>query len=214
MSFIKICDILIIGGIMNDFKNKMNEKIKLYSNKDYLEGYIKNEFLTDDEDADIFLNINSKDELFDSRTIGNQIDLVSDVYDFIEEKSSMLDSDVQIHFHIIGTELDSKEQGSVKHILKEHYAIELYKVQKEYLKIRNKIFKLMGIGAISLLGYLFLYLYTDFEFFLEVFGFLFSFALWEGFDSMLYTLSDIKKEREDITQNLLMNIDFDIEQKI
>ena len=122
---------------MNDFKKRMNEKIKMYSNKEYLDGYIKNEFLTDDGDADIFLNIESKDELFDSRTVGDQIDLVSDVYDFIEEKTSMLENDVQIHLHILGVKLDSKEQGAVKHILKEHFAIELYKVEKEYIPILN-----------------------------------------------------------------------------
>ena len=194
---------------MNDFKKRMNEKIKMYSNKEYLDGYIKNEFLTDDGDADIFLNIESKDELFDSRTVGDQIDLVSDVYDFIEEKTSMLENDVQIHLHILGVKLDSKEQGAVKHILKEHFAIELYKVEKEYKRIKNKIFKLIIIGVISFISYLLFNLYVNYDFFLEVFGFLFSFALWEGLDSILYNFSEVKNNREAICQNLLMNVDFE-----
>lgn len=194
---------------MNDFKNKMREKIKQFSNKEYLDGYIKNEFLTDDGDADIFLNIEEKSELFDSRTVGNQLDLVSDVYDFIEEKTSMLENDVQIHLHIIGTKLDSKEQGAVKHILKEHFAIELYKVEKRYKRIKTKIFKLILIGIISFISYLLFNLYVNYDFFLEVFGFLFSFALWEGLDSILYDFSEVKNEREAICQNLLMNVDFD-----
>ena len=49
---------------------------------------------------------------------------------------------------------------------------------------------------------------TDFNFFLEVFGFLFSFSLWEAFDCYLYTFSDIKETRIAITQNLLMDVDF------
>lgn len=194
---------------MNDFKNKMREKINLYSREEYLDGYIKNEFITDDGDADIFLNIKDRDELFDSRTVGDQLDIVNDVYEFIEDKTSMLDSDVQINLHLLGYEFESHEKEVIKHILKEHYAIELYKAQKEYQKIKKKIYKLIVIGLISLLGYLFLYLYTDFNFFMEVFGFLFSFALWEGFDSMIYNFSEAKKVREDVCQNLLMNIDFE-----
>lgn len=194
---------------MNNFKNRMKEKIKMYSNDEYLSGYIKNEFLTDDGDADIFLNIESKDELFDSRTVGDQLDLVSDVYDFIEEKTSMLENDVQIHLHIIGIDLDSKEQEAVKHILKEHFAIELYKVQKRYKRIKTKIFKLIFIGIISFISYLLFNLYVNYNFFLEVFGFLFSFALWEGLDSILYDFSEVKNDREAVCQNLLMNVDFE-----
>ena len=126
---------------MNSFNEKVKEKIKQYSNQEYLDGYIKEEFLTDDGDADIFIYLESKDELFDSRTRGKQKELNSEIYDFIEDKSSMLDNDTRINFHINGIELTSKEQGIVKHLVKEHYAIELYKSQNEYLKTKNKIFK-------------------------------------------------------------------------
>lgn len=193
---------------MNDFNEKVKEKIKQYSNQEYLDGYIKEEFLTDDGDADIFIYLESKDELFDSRTRGKQKELNSDIYEFIEEKSSMLDNDTKINFHINGIELTSKEQGLVKHLFKEHYAIELYKSQNEYLKTKNKIFKLILLGLTSFLLYIFFFFATDFDFFIEVFGFIFSFALWEGFDAMIYSLSEIKEEREAITQNLLMEIEF------
>ncbi len=198
---------------MNGFKKKMKEKIDIYSNKEYLDGYMRDEFMTDDNDADIYLKINEKDELFDSRTIDKQIDLNADIYDYIEDKSSMLDSDVQIELHITGIDLDSHEQGVVRHILKEHYAIELYKVQKEYSRIKRKIFYLIFVGLLSFIMYAFLFFFTDFEFGLEILGFLFSFALWEGFDSMIYDFKEIKKEREDITQNLLTNVVFDVEKK-
>ena len=193
---------------MNNFNEKVKEKIKQYSNQEYLNGYIKEEFLTDDGDADIFIYLESKDELFDSRTRGKQKELNSDIYEFIEEKSSMLDNDTKINFHINGIELTSKEQGLVKHLFKEHYAIELYKSQNEYLKTKNKIFKLIVLGLTSFLLYIFFFFATDFDFFIEVFGFIFSFALWEGFDAMIYSLSEIKEEREAITQNLLMEIEF------
>ena len=186
----------------------MKEKIKIFSNDQYLDGYIKNEFLTDDGDADIFLKLHNKSELFDERTVGHQKELLNSVYEYIEDKTSVLSSSVKIHLHFIGVELNSREQGIARHILKEHYAIELYKIQKEYSKYRNKIIGLIIIGFLCLIAYLLLYLNTDFNFFLEVFGFLFSFSLWEAFDCYLYTFSDIKETRIAITQNLLMDVDF------
>lgn len=194
---------------MDLFEKKMKEKIKQYSDKNYLDGYIKKEYLTEDGDADIFLHLRSRDELFDIRTMDEQIDLNSNIYSFIEEKTSMLESSIPINLHIIGLDLDSKEQGTVKHILKEHYAIELFKVQKKYTKCKIKIFKLITVGLLSFLGYAFFFFMNDTSFFTEVMGFLFSFALWEGFDSLIYYYSDIKNERRAVTQNLLINIEFE-----
>ena len=194
---------------MNDFKTTMKEKIKQYSNKQYLDGYIKNEYLTDDGDADIYISLTHRNQLFDERTSKNQLDLVSDIYDFVEEKTSMLDSSVQIQFHITGLHLSKEDQGRVQHIIKEHYAIELYKVQKEYLKFRNEIIKLIIIGFASLVCYGFLYFFTTFDFFMEMFCFLFSFALWEGFENIIYDFRDVRELRQDITQNLLMHVVFD-----
>ena len=194
---------------MNDFKKKMNEKIEQYSNEKYLDGYIKNEFLTDDEDADIFLKVYNKYDLFDSRTVGNQLDLLKSIYDFIEDKSSMLDSDVQIDLHIQGCNLDNKDQENVRHILKEHYAIELYKIQKEYVKFKDRIINLFAVGFGALLLYSFFFFFTDFDYFLTILSFLFTFALMEAIDLYIGKFSSIKKNREDITQNLLMNITFD-----
>ena len=193
---------------MKEFKKKMKEKIKKYSNEQYLDGYIENEFLTGDGDADIFLNIHDKFELFNSWTVGDQVDLENDVYDFIEKKTAMLNNDVPINLHILGCEFTPHEQGVIRHILKEHYAIELYKVQKEFKRLRNKIIGLFIFGLICFFLYTVLYFQENFNYLGEVFGFLFSFSLWEAMDRLIYSLSEIRNEREAVTQNLLMEVDF------
>jgi len=193
---------------MDDFKEKVKEKIRQYSNEQYLDGYIKKEFLTDDGDADIFINIDEKYDLFDSWTVGQQIDLESDVYEYIEDKTSMLGNHTPINLHIIGCEFTPHEQGIIRHILKEHYAIELYKVQQEYQKYKRKIIGLIIVGILSFALYSFLYFLEDFNYLVEVFGFLFSFSLWEAMDCVIYSFSEVKEEREAITQNLLINVDF------
>ena len=42
---------------MNSFKSKMMEKINIYSDKSYLNGYIKNEYLLNDKDQLIIFSI-------------------------------------------------------------------------------------------------------------------------------------------------------------
>ena len=198
---------------MNDFNTKLKEQIKKYSNKQYLDKYIQEEYLTEDGEADIFIKLTNKNQLFDERTFGNQLDLASNIYEFVEEKSSMLDSSVQIRLNIVGLHLTKEEQNQVRDIIKEHYAIELYKIQKEYNKYRNEIFKLVLIGIFSLIFYGFLDLNTTLTFFMEVMCFIFSFALWQAFENIIYDFRDVKETRKDITQNLLMNVTFDEKEK-
>ena len=194
---------------MNNIKKQVKEKIKKYSNEEYLDGYIKSEYLTDNGNADIFLKINHKEELIDSRTTGNQLDLNKSVYDYIDDKVSMLNSNIKINLHILEDELTNAEQEKVKHIISEHYAIELYKIQKEYRRYTSKIFKLCYLGIVFLLFYIALALSFESSLFIEIFIFLFSFTLWEAFDTFIYAVSDIKIKREKITQKLIMDISFD-----
>ena len=194
---------------MIDFQEKVKEKIKQYSNKAYLDGYIKDEFLTEDGTAEIFLNIQKKSDLFDTWTSGKQIDLEKDVYSFIEEKTEMLGNHIPVRLHFLGYEFNTNEQEMIKHILKEHYAVELYKIQKKYEKQRNKIINFIFLGILSLILYAFVCHFDNSTFFQTVFTFLFTFSLWEAMDSIIYTFSEIRYERDAITQNLLIEVVFD-----
>ena len=193
---------------MNNIKKELSEKINLYSNEEYLDGYIKKEYLTDDGDADITIRLMNKYDLFDYRTIGEQLELKQDIYTFINEKTAMLDNNIQINLHIIGLDIPEKDRGRARHIIKEHYAIELYKVQKEYRRVKKATTILILFGIIMLLLYILIYLLPGTSFLLEIFAFLFSFALWKAFENIIYTMSELKNKSESIAQKLLMEIDF------
>jgi len=193
---------------MDRFKEEVKNKVRMYSNEEYLDGYINNEYLTSDGDADIKLRLRDKSELFDYHTVGNQKELTKKFYAFIEEKSSMLDNNIQLNLHILDLDLTEKEKGITKHIIKEHYAIELYKVQREYRKIRKIIISLFTIGILSLLVYALIFYSKGSKFLIEVFGFVFSFALWKAIENIIYDVSKIKYQRDSIAQKLLMEIDF------
>lgn len=196
---------------MNNIKREVKDKINKYSNEQYLDGYIKNEFLTDSGDANIYIKLDDKNELFDKRTIGSQLDLNHKIYKYIDNKASMLRNDVQINFHIVGLEMNQTEKEKVKHLIKEHYAIELYKIQKQYKRHKNKILKLLLMGILFVLMYLLFTSYLKLNEFEEVFIFLFSFSIWEALDCLIYFLSDLKLNREAITQKLLIDVFFDKE---
>ena len=191
-----------------NFKKKMKEKIKEYSTEGYLQDYIRNEYNTDDKDADIYLQVYSKNELFDSRTVGKQKSLNDNLYSYLESKTAMLDNDVPINLHIIGYAFPSKDQEVIKHLIKEHYSIELYKVQKEYKKIVNKSSYIFRAGVVFLLLYLAIIVSVETNVSSEIFAFLFSYSLWEALHGVIFVLSKVKDKRASITQNLLMEVDF------
>lgn len=197
---------------MIDIKKELKDKIAKYSNREYLDGYINKEYLTDDGDADIFLRLRDKYELFDYRTVNEQLEVNKSIYSYVDDKSSMLDNDVQVNLHILGLDLEEHDQGKVKHIIKEHYAIELYKVQKKYRSIKNITILLALFGILMLVSYWLIYVTTKSTFLLEVFGFLFSFSLWKAFENILYIMKDLQYDSECIAQKLLMNVEFDKKQ--
>ncbi len=176
---------------MNNIKKEVKDKISKYSNEQYLDGYIINEFLTDNGDANIYLKVDNKDEIFDKRTVGSQIDLTHKIYKYVDDKASMLRNDVQINLKILGLDLDQNEKEKIKHLFKEHYAIELYKIQKKYKRYKNKIVKLLLLGSLFLLLYILLSI-LNYHLFEEEFIFLFSFLLWEAMDFMIYFFIDLK----------------------
>lgn len=197
---------------MKNIKKEVREKIKEYSNKKYLDGYIKQEFLTDNHDANIYIKLNSKDELFDSRTIENQKDLNSNIYEFLDSKSAILSSDIQINFYVLGLSLSNEEKDEVKNLIKEHYAIEFYKKQKEHKRVEIKVFRLLLIGIVFTILYALTLKFSNYDLFNEILLFIASFSIWEAFDFILYDLIDIKREREVITQKLLIDTYFSKEE--
>ncbi len=197
-----------------DFKKKMDEKIKEYSNEKYLQGYIKSEYNIDDKDADIYLQVYSEKELFDSRTVGKQKSLNDRLYSYIESKTAMLDNDIPINLHIIGYAFPSKDQEEIKHLIKEHYSIELYKAQKEYKKILKKSSCLFLVGLFFLLIYLAVLIFVESNITSEIFAFLFTYSLWEALHGVIYVLSKVKDKRAAITQNLLMEVEFNDKNEI
>jgi len=197
-----------------NFKMKMKEKIKEYSNDEYLNGFIKSEYNIDDKDADIYLQVYSANELFDKRTIGRQKSLTDSLYSYIENKTAMLDNDIPINLHIVGYAFPSKAKEEIKHLIKEHYSIELYKVQKEYKKIVRKSSCLFIIGLLFLLIYLAIIIFVESNVSSEIFAFLFTYSLWEALHGVIYVLSKVKDKRAAITQNLLIEVDFSDKNKI
>ena len=194
---------------MNNIKKEVRNKIKEYSKESYFNNYVNSEFITTNGDANIFIKLDNKSSLFDDRSIDNQVSLENSVYEYLDDKSSVLNNDVQVNYYILGLNLNNEEKELVKNLFGEHYAIELYKIQKEYKRSRYKILKLLLFGFFALLIYLLLLHSFNIPLLEEVVAFIASLTIWEAFDCYIYDFVDIKKERENITQKLLADIYFD-----
>ena len=193
---------------MDKFKKKMKSKMKQFYNNEYLFNYIRNEYSTDDNDLDIYYKVYRYEDLFDTRTLGHQIALRQDFFDYIEYKTEMAGNFIPINLHIIGMKLSGDEKGVIRHLIKEHYSVELYKIQKEYRKLVNKSLNMIFIGEISLALYFIIESISNSFIPSQIFGFLFSFSLWEAFDTIFYKLPDIRKKRNLYAQGLLTKVDY------
>lgn len=197
---------------MNDIKKQVKKQLSKYSNEKYLNEYIKNEFLTDNGDANIFIKLEDEEELFDDRTVGNQLELNNMIYDYLDEKSSILNSNIRLNLHIIGLDLKDDKKKLIKSLIKEHYAIELYKAQKEFKDCKKKIFSLLMLGVITLIFYILIFYNTKLGLIEEIIAFISSFSIWIAFENFIYDYIDIKHEREKITQKLLLDINFGLDE--
>ena len=193
---------------MTDFQKKVQEKINLYSKKTYLNGYMEDEYTISNGFADVYLYVTEIEELYDTRTMGKQLDLRPDIYEYVENKTSMLDNDIQIRLHIVGYDVDSKEANTIKHIFKEHYAIELYKAQKNYKNSLTKTIGLLLFAVLVTAMYFVLLKFTDLSFTAEFLSVIFSFTIWEAISRFIFELPELNNTREAVTQNLLIDISF------
>lgn len=193
---------------MNDFQKKLKEKINLYSKESYLDGYMEDEYTISNGYADVYLYITKIDEIFDTRTMGKQLALRSDIYEYVENKTSMLNNDIQIRLHIVGCDVDSKEAETIKHAFKEHYAIELYKAQKNYKNCLTKTIGLLLFAVLVTFLYFVLLKFTELSFTSEFLSVIFSFTIWEAVSRFIFELPELNNTREAVTQNLLIDISF------
>lgn len=186
-------------------KQKIQEFEKLMpTNKDY----IAKEFLTEDGKAQLDVHLTDNIELFNPLSIGRQLELSNDIYDYIDTKLDTIPAIHPIRICFIGPKLDEKTQELIKEILKERFAFNLRAKQAQLNKNFWKIVALATFGFVVLGLYFTFQLLELKKLFMEFLSIAGTFALWQAVDDGLIERSAFKIERIDALQASFSEICF------
>ena len=187
----------------------LNKVVNKYSSKKSLDSYIDREFINEEGYAVININLYNGVQLFEPFSYKNQLELNSEIYDYIDNKVAVIPKDIPLKVIFRGKKISEKNQNEIKKLIREHYAIKLYEKQKELNLNRDKTIILAMLGIAMLFLYFYLSVRYNNTLFLEIFSIVASFSIWEAADFFILGRTKINVERFHITQKLIQEIEFE-----
>ncbi|MBS5933388.1 MAG: hypothetical protein KIC94_11005 [Clostridiales bacterium] len=193
-------------------RRRMVKNIRRFENNMLsMERYLEKEYLDEDNNAIIFVNAYDGIEWFDKLSIGNQVTLNQDIYDFIDRKAYYIPIRYPIIIQFVNVDLNEKEQNQIIRLIKEHYTSILNDKRIDLHYNFITILSLFTLGIILLIIYFTINMAEVGEIISEVLSIAASFALWEAVDYFLLERKDISKERLNAGQLSISEIRFIIQ---
>lgn len=193
-------------------RRRMVKNIRRFENNMLsMERYLEKEYLDEDNNAVIYVNAYDGIEWFDKLSIGNQVALNQDIYDFIDRKAYYIPIRYPIIIQFVNVDLNEKEQNQIIRLIKEHYTSILNDKRIDLHFNFITILSLFTLGIILLIIYFTINMAEVGEIISEVLSIAASFALWEAVDYFLLERKDISKERLNAGQLSISEIRFIIQ---
>lgn len=193
-------------------RRRMVKNIRRFENNMLsMERYLEKEYLDEDNNAVIYVNAYDGIEWFDKLSIGNQVTLNQDIYDFIDRKAYYIPIRYPIIIQFVNVDLNEKEQNQIIRLIKEHYTSILNDKRTDLHFNFITILSLFTLGIILLIIYFTINIAEVGEIISEVLSIAASFALWEAVDYFLLERKDISKERLNAGQLSISEIRFIIQ---
>nr|WP_294494229.1 hypothetical protein [uncultured Anaerosporobacter sp.] len=193
-------------------RRRMVKNIRRFENNMLsMERYLEKEYLDEDNNAVIYVNAYDGIEWFDKLSIGNQVTLNQDIYDFIDRKAYYIPIRYPIIIQFVNVDLNEKEQNQIIRLIKEHYTSILNDKRIDLHFNFITILSLFTLGIILLIIYFTINMAEVGEIISEVLSIAASFALWEAVDYFLLERKDISKERLNAGQLSISEIRFIIQ---
>ena len=190
-------------------RRRMVKNIRRFENNMLsMESYLEKEYLVEDNNAVIYVNAYDGIEWFDKFSIGNQVTLNQDIYDFIDRKAYYIPIRYPIIIQFVNVDLNEKEQNQIIRLIKEHYTLILNDKRIDLHFNFITILSLFTLGIILLIIYFTMNIAEVGEIISEVLSIAASFALWEAVDYFLLERKDISKERLNAGQLCISEIRF------
>lgn len=190
-------------------RRRIAKNIRRFENEmSSMEDYLEKEYLDKDNNAIIYVNAYDGIEWFDKLSIGNQVTLNQDIYDFIDRKAYNIPIRYPIIIQFVNVELKEKEQNQIISLIKEHYSLILNDKRIDLHFNFITILSLFTLGIILLIIYFTINIAEVGEILSEVLSIAASFALWEAVDYFLLERKEISKERLNAGQLTISEIRF------
>lgn len=189
-------------------KNQLKKVTARRTNLQTLRQYIDQEYMDADGYAVIDIALYDGLALYDPLSMGRQLDLSEELYDFIARKAAILPAQLPLKLCFHGGGLDAREQERVRQLLTEHYTVCLHDKLWDKRINRRKLIGMTVVGLLFLSLYFYFALKREDGLFLEILSVIGSFALWEAADSLMLERRDINTEIRNIAQHLTQEVVF------
>jgi len=191
------------------FRQQMVKKIRQYEDvMPSMEQYLEDEYLDENNNAVIRINAYEGIGWYDPLSIGNQVSLNQDIYDFIDRKAYYIPIRYPIIIQFENVDLNEKEQNHITSLIKEHYTLILKDKRIDLQFNFITILTLFVLGIILLIVYFTLNTAELGDVFSEILSIAASFALWEAVDYYLLERRKIASERFNAGQLTISEIRF------
>lgn len=192
-------------------KNQLKKVTSHRADHQTLGQYIDEEYMDADGYAVIDINLYDGLALYDPLSMGRQLELSQELYDFIERKAYILPAQLPLKLRFHGGGLSAEEQERIRRLLIEHYTVSLHDKMWDKRINRRKLVGMTAVGLLFLSMYFYFALKREDELFLEVLSVIGSFALWEAADCLMLERRDINTEIRNIAQHLTQEVVFVIQ---
>ena len=178
--------------------------------KNKVDDYIEKEFLDKDGYYTIIINLYEGFSLFNELSVGRQLEVNSEIFDYIDIKSEVIPSSYKLKVKFIGRKLEDEDKEKIKFLIKEHYYVIKEKVKRDIIKLTKKMYLLLMIGVVFLALYVLVIskLFYD-SLFLELFSIIGTFSIWESFGLYIFDRKDLYEDYYNCLQNFKLNIEFE-----
>ena len=158
--------------------------------------------------ACIDVRLQADTELYDPLSVGENLDLSSEIYAFIDAQANIISSHIPLRIRFRGREVSPQEQENVRQIMRRHYTMCSYDVIWDMAANLRKMLCFALFGAAVLAVYLYLAFTSDRPLSAEILSIIGSFSLWEAADAFLIERPRLRREYANVMQNVHQTVEF------
>ncbi len=180
----------------------------LLDERKLIQSEMEKEYLNEEGEASISIDLSNEEELFDSYSGGTLLN--PDVYEYLDEAASFVSITKPLNINITLDSTDEKFESKVRSTYKAHYMARIIKKGKQLKKNAISGAVLMVIGVILLVLNVSLGKLIDNFILSEIVSVASCMLMWESVDHLVLISHGLREERNKLVQMAMASIGFGI----